>query len=261
MLSPGTCETADVSVPVRHVSDLDGVGRLTRYGCGHGEIGCSDATAGSGCRDLRAGDASLVAAISHHAEAFGQDFKSWCAANKVSRSTAYRHKKRIEELGRWEPLSTKPESRPDHQTPPEVEAEILQLRTELEQQPGQDCGADNIRYLLQQIAELDDWAERGWRVPSRATIHKIMKQHGLIRPQPKKRPKSSYRRFSYARPRDCYQIDATEVRLTGAQKAVVFEVLDDCTRCLVATLACRRGRRHQRSVPPVRGAVAGAGRQ
>ena len=88
-----------------------------------------------------------------------------------------------------------------------------------------------------------------------------MKQHGLIRPQPKKRPKSSYRRFSYARPRDCYQIDATEVRLTGAQKAVVFEVLDDCTRCLVATLACRRGRRHQRSVPPVRGAVAGAGRQ
>ena len=99
---------------------------------------------------MRLLDASLVAAISHHAEAFGQDFKSWCAANKVSRSTAYRHKKRIEELGRWEPLSTKPESRPDHQTPPEVEAEILQLRTELEQQPGQDCGADNIRYLLQQ---------------------------------------------------------------------------------------------------------------
>lgn len=187
---------------------------------------------------MRLLDASLVAAISHHAEAFGQDFKSWCAANKVSRSTAYRHKKRIEELGRWEPLSTKPESRPDHQTPPDLEAEILQLRTELEQQPGQDCGADNIRYLLQQIAELDDWAERGWRVPSRATIHKIMKQHGLIRPQPKKRPKSSYRRFSYARPRDCYQIDATEVRLTGAQKAVVLEVLDDCTRCLVATLAC-----------------------
>src|SRR5215213_1258361 len=179
---------------------------------------------------MRLLDASLVAAISYHAEAFGVDFKGWCAANNVSRSTAYRHKKRIEELGRWQPLSTRPKSRPDHQTPPEVEAEIVQLRRELEQQPGHDCGADNIGYRLQQIAELHDWAERGWRVPSRATIHKIIKQHGLVRPQPKKRPKSSYRRFAYARPRDCYQIDATEVRLSGGEKAVVFEVLDDCTR-------------------------------
>jgi putative transposase len=153
------------------------------------------------------------------------------------RSTAYRHKKRIEELGRWEPLSTRPKSRPDHQTPPQVEAEIVQLRQELEEQPGQDCGADNVRYYLRQIAVLEDWAERGWRVPSRATIHKIMKRHGLVRPEPQKRPKSSYRRFAYARPRDCYQIDATEVRLAGGAKAVVFEVLDDCTRLLVATLA------------------------
>jgi putative transposase len=186
---------------------------------------------------MRLLDATLVAAIGHHAEAFGQDFKGWCAANKVSRSTAYRHKRRIEELGRWEPLSTRPKSRPDHQTPPEVEAEIVQLRRELEKEPGQDCGADNVRYLLQQIALLDDWAALGWRVPSRATIHKIMKKHGLVRPQPKKRPKSSYRRFAYARPRDCYQIDATEVTLAGGAKAVVFEVLDDCTRLLAATLA------------------------
>jgi putative transposase len=74
-------------------------------------------------------------------------------------------------------------------------------------------------------------------VPSRATIHKIMKQHGLVRAQPKKRPKSSYRRFSYAQPRDCYQIDATEIILAHGHKAVVFEVLDDCTRLLAATLA------------------------
>jgi transposase InsO family protein len=186
---------------------------------------------------MRLLDASLVAAINHHAEAFGLDFKGWCAANNVSRSTAYRHKKRIEELGRWEPLSTRPKSRPDHQTPPDVEAEILQLRRELQEQPGQDCGADNVRYYLQQIAELDDWAARGWRVPSRATIHKIMKRQGLVRPQPRKRPKSSYRRFAYAQPRDCYQIDATEIILAHRHKAVVFEVLDDCTRLLVATLA------------------------
>jgi putative transposase len=186
---------------------------------------------------MRLLDAALVAAISQRAEVFGQDFKSWCAANNVSRSTAYRHKKRIEELGWWEPLSTRPKSRPDHQTPPEIEAEIVQLRQELEEEPGEDCGADNVGYYLAQMALLDDWAGRGWRVPSRATIHKIMKRHGLIRPEPRKRPKSSYRRFAYARPRDCYQIDATEVRLAGGATAVVFEVLDDCTRLLVATLA------------------------
>jgi putative transposase len=197
---------------------------------------------------MRLLDASLVAAIGHHAEVFGLDFKGWCAANNVSRSTAYRHKKRIEELGRWEPLSTRPRSRPDHQTPPEVEAEIVRLRRELEEEPGQDCGADNVRYLLQQIAQLDEWTERGWRVPSRATINKIMKQHGLLRPQPKKRPKSSYRRFAYARPRDCYQIDATQIRLAGGAKAVVFEVLDDCTRLLAATLA--------REVEDAAGAIA-----
>ena len=186
---------------------------------------------------MRLLDASLVAAVGHHAEVFGLDFKGWCAANNISRSTAYRHKKRIEEQGRWEPLSTRPRSRPDHQTPEAVEAEIVRLRRELEAEPGQDCGADNVGYFLRQIAELDNWAERGWQVPSRATIHKIMKRHGLVRPQPRKRPKSSYRRFAYARPRDCYQIDATEVRLAGGQKAVVFEVLDDCTRLLAATVA------------------------
>jgi hypothetical protein len=62
-------------------------------------------------------------------------------------------------------------------------------------------------------------------VPTRATIHKIMKRHGLVTPEPKKRPMSSYRRFAYARPRDCYQIDATEVELAGGVKVVVVEVL------------------------------------
>jgi hypothetical protein len=51
-------------------------GQLSRYGGGRGEIGCSDAIA----------RCVVVAAVGHHAEAFGQDFKGWCAANKMSRS-------------------------------------------------------------------------------------------------------------------------------------------------------------------------------
>jgi transposase InsO family protein len=182
-------------------------------------------------------DAALAAQAEHGADVFGGNFKLWCTVNKISRSTAYRHKKRVMERGRWEPLSTRPLTRAGHATGVEVEAEVVRLRRELAEIPGQDYGADTVRYYLRQVAELEDWAARGVRVPSRATIHKIMKRHGLVDPEPKKRPKSSYRRFAYARPRDCYQIDATQVVLAGGAKVVVFEVLDDCTRTLVATLA------------------------
>ena len=182
-------------------------------------------------------DAALVAALEHGAEVFDHDFKRWCELNKVPRSTAYRHRTRVLQLGRWEPLSTRPKTSAPHATPPQVEAEIVRLRQQLQQQPGADSGADNVRYLLQQMAELDNWADCGWVVPSRATVHKIMKRHGLVIAEPKKKPKSSYRRFEYARPRDCYQIDATQTELADRSKAVVFEVLDDRTRVLVATLA------------------------
>jgi putative transposase len=182
-------------------------------------------------------DAALVAALEHGADVFDHNFKRWCKINKVPRSTAYRHRKRVLQLGRWGPLSTRPRTRSGHATPIEVEAEIVRLRKELVEQPGADSGADNVRYLLAQIAERDHWAECGWRVPSRATVHKIMKRHGLVTPEPKKKPRSSYRRFSYSRPRDCYQIDATQTQLANGSTVVVFEVLDDCTRTLVATLA------------------------
>jgi putative transposase len=186
---------------------------------------------------MRLLDAALASAFAHGADVFDDNFKQWCLINKVPRSTAYRHRKRVWELGRWEPLSTRPLSMPAHATPAEVVAEIVRLRRELAEEPGQECGAENVRYFLQQMAELDDWAGRGWVVPSRATIHKVMKRHGLVVAEPKKKPKSSYRRFAYARPRDCYQIDATEIVLADGSKVVVFEVLDDCTRVLVATLA------------------------
>ena len=182
---------------------------------------------------MRLLDAALAAAVAGGADVFGGDFKAWCALNKVPRSTAYRHKKRVEELGRWVPASTRPRTRPGHQTPLEVEAEVVRLRGLL----GVDNGAESIAYQLQLLAAGAGWVERGWRVPSRATIHKILVRHGLVVAEPKKKPKSSYRRFSYARPRDCYQIDGTQVRLAGGAKAVVMEVLDDCSRVLVATVA------------------------
>ncbi len=179
-------------------------------------------------------DAALIAVVVEKldpAAVFGTGgIKGWCEKNEVSQATFYRHKHRIELDGRWEPQSRRPHSSP-RRTPAGVEAAIVQAREEIKG----DNGAENIHYQLQKVAQQDGWAAKGWHVPPRSTINKILRRRGLLVSNPKKRPKSSFKRFQYARPRDCYQIDATEVVLAGGAKATVFEVLDDCTRTLVAT--------------------------
>src|SRR5687767_4743787 len=101
-------------------------------------------------------DAALVAAVMQGAAVFGGDFKRWCELNQIPRSTAYRHKKRIEEEGRWATRSQRPRSCPHH-TPEAVEAEVVGLRTSL----GRENGADNIGYHLAQIAAEQGWAGHG----------------------------------------------------------------------------------------------------
>jgi putative transposase len=156
----------------------------------------------------------------------------WCEVNGVDRRTFYRHLARIKAEGAWRPRSRRPKSSPNA-TRPTVVKQIVRLRARL----APDNGADFIRDELLVLAAEQDWAGRGWPVPSRATINRILSAKGLLAVSPRKRPRSSFRRFCYARPRDCYQIDATEVALAGGQKVVVFDVLDDCTRTLVACRA------------------------
>jgi len=154
---------------------------------------------------------------------------AWCRENGVDRRTFYRHRKRIEAEGSWQPRSRRPKTSPGA-TPPPVVAAIVRLREELKP----DNGADAIVAELAKLAAADRWAARGLRVPHRSTVNAVLKREGLVQAQPAKRPRSSFRRFAYARPRDCYQIDATEVKLAGGQAAVVFDVIDDCTRLLAA---------------------------
>jgi putative transposase len=156
----------------------------------------------------------------------------WCRDNGVDRRTFYRHRARIEAEGGWQPRSRRPKDSPGA-TPAPVAAEIVRLRTEL----APDNGADAIIAALGPAAAAQGWAGRGWRVPHRSTVNKILKRAGLVKDEPRKRPRSSFRRFAYARPRDCYQVDATEVKLADGTAAAVFEVLDDCTRRLAACTA------------------------
>jgi transposase InsO family protein len=173
-------------------------------------------------------DATLVAYVHHNAQVFDSagGIAAWCQLNRIPRATFYRHLERIRREGAWTPRSRRPHHSPGA-TPGPVVADIVRWRQTL----GTDNGAVSIHYHLGQNPSLN-----GLSIPCPATIHHILRRAGLVTPAPKKRPRSSWRRFSYARPRDCYQIDATVVALTHGT-ATVFEVLDDCTRTLVATHA------------------------
>ena len=163
-------------------------------------------------------DAQLAAGVRIDAAEFAR-------VHGVSVRTVYRHQARIRDEGEWRERSRRPRSSP-RVTSRELDAWICKLRVEL----GVDNGADFIRDALIEVH-----AATGalWRVPSRSTINRVLARRDLLERNPAKRPRSSFRRFVYARPRDCYQIDATNVRLADGSLAAVFDVLDDCTRTLV----------------------------
>jgi putative transposase len=154
----------------------------------------------------------------------------WCRLNGVEPRTFFRHRKRVQAEGSWAPRSRRPRTSPSA-TPEAVVAVIRELRTKL----APEHGADSIRDGLQARALEQDWAGQGLTVPSRATINRVLDREGLLDKNPAKRPKSSYRRFVYARPRDCYQIDATVHQLAGGAHVVAFDVIDDHSRVWVAS--------------------------
>src|SRR6202012_2111488 len=160
-------------------------------------------------------DAALLAGVKI------DNVSQWCRDNGIDRRTFYRHRERIEQEGAWRPRSRRPKTSPG-QTPAQGEGEILRLRGE----PGPDNGGD---------AALAGPPRP--RVPHRYTVNRSLKRSGLVEARPGRRPKSSFRRFAYARPRDCYQVDATVVKLADGTPAAVFDVLDDCTRLLAACTA------------------------
>ncbi|HEX8347971.1 MAG TPA: DDE-type integrase/transposase/recombinase, partial [Actinoplanes sp.] len=164
-------------------------------------------------------DAQLAAGVQLDAAEFARE-------HGVSARTVYRHQARIRAEGQWQARSRRPKSSP-RVTPPELDTWICKLRTDLDP----DNGADYIRDALIEVHAATDSA---WAVPSRSTINRVLARRDLLERNPAKRPRSSLRRFAYARPRDCYQIDATNVALADGSLAAVFDVLDDCTRTLVA---------------------------
>jgi transposase InsO family protein len=110
------------------------------------------------------------------------------------------------------------------------EDEIVRVRKELVDR-GLDAGAETIRYHLGR--------KHKRAVPSVSTIWRVLKARGFVTPEPHKRPKSSYIRFSADLPNECWQMDVTHVVLAGGDEVEVLNVIDDHSRLCVASVARR----------------------
>ena len=117
------------------------------------------------------------------------------------------------------PRSRRPRTSPTA-IAPHVAALILDLRRQLVAK-GLDAGPDTIRWHLR--------VHHGHTV-SPATISRHLHRAGLVKPEPKKKPKSSYIRFQAAMPNETWQSDFTHYRLADGTDTETITWLDDATR-------------------------------
>ena len=168
------------------------------------------------------------AAVFASVQAGGESVTAVCVRLGISRTSYYKYSARFrsEGLEGLRPRSRRPVTSPAS-TPPQMVELITTARAELAAE-GWDNGALSIRNRL---------LREGHQPPSWRTIHRVLVREGLVVPQPRKRPRSSYRRFEVPAPDDCWQIDSFGYLLAGGEPVVVFEVKDDCSRTQIANLA------------------------
>ncbi len=126
---------------------------------------------------------------------------------------------RAEGAAAFEPRSRRPENSPAAISARTVEL-IIELRKDLAGR-GLDAGPHTICWHLEH--------HHGVRV-SAATVSRHLTRHGLVTPDPAKRPRSSYLRFEAGQPNECWQSDFTHCRLAGGSDTEVVCWLDDHSR-------------------------------
>ncbi len=154
----------------------------------------------------------------------------------VHRSWVYRLKARYDDIGEeaFEPLSRRPHTSPAATEASTVEL-IRRLRKELTE-AGLDAGPDTIAWHLNHHHQV---------TVSVSTVSRTLTREGLVTPEPKKRPKSSYIRFEAAMPNECWQSDFTHYRLTQPNGShgpdvEIISWLDDHARYALGVTAHRR---------------------
>ena len=170
-------------------------------------------------------DIRMAAALAGQVE----NVAEFCREQKISRQTFYKWRARFGEAGieGLQDRSRRPHRSPG-QTPAGVEEAVLRTRKQLIEQ-GLDHGPQSIVWALQRV-EVPD-------VASCSTVWRILVRHGMITPQPQKRPKSATKRFCFSRPNECWQSDWTRWYLADGAPVAIAGSLDDHSRYMPALRA------------------------
>ena len=124
-----------------------------------------------------------------------------------------------------------PRSRRPHTSPTQLPPTMVELITNLRQQlvaKGLDAGPETIAWHLHTHHQV---------TASISTIRRYLITAGLVTPEPKKRPKSSYIRFEADLPNETWQSDFTHWRLTDNTDIEVLVWLDDHSRYALSVTA------------------------
>ena len=121
---------------------------------------------------------------------------TFCAEHGISRKSFYELRRRAKTDGPaavLEPRSRSPRSSPA-QWSDEVKAQAIQVRAALESS-GLDHGPISVHDKMKSMGLAE--------VPSIASLARIFRQAGVARLEPKKKPRSAWRRFVYPAPNAC----------------------------------------------------------
>jgi transposase InsO family protein len=110
-----------------------------------------------------------------------------------------------------------------------LEDKIVRLRKTLDK-AGYDAGAATIAEHLARDPDVT-------KAPALSTIWRILARRGFITPQPHKRPRSAWKRFTAAQPNELWQADVTHWHLADGTQAEILNLLDDHSRLALASLA------------------------
>jgi len=162
------------------------------------------------------------------AELDGLNVREFCAQHGISTWFFYDLRRRCE----LDPAAVEPRSRaPKHvanRFSDEQRDTIVRVRKELAG-AGMDHGAASIWSELEAV-----W---GAATPSESTIWRVLTERGVITPQPAKAPKRTWRSFAAERANECWQIDSTHWSLADETPVEIIDIVDDCSRLAIASIA------------------------
>jgi len=153
---------------------------------------------------------------------------TFCAEHGISRKTFYVIKKRSELEGQAAALQprTRRPSRSPNRTVDEVKKQAIGVRAALEQS-GLGHGPISVHEKMRVLGMTP--------VPSTASLSRIFRNAGVVRVEPRKKPRASFRRYVCPAPNACWQLDGTEYVVTAGRKCVIFQLIDDHSRLAVAS--------------------------